>query len=208
MTIKRKTILGIAGMALAFLILAGCSKKDDNKPEEPEETKLQIEGEWNLESIDFLSTSIAWDEEVPFAPQNTIGYAPFMLSQVHGYNFRTDKTHNEELGLKLDVVQGFYTDYDDSQDLWYWNYIDDGESVEMVQVNLEFPPYDFGIHNISKIEETEKDKIELTAEVQSRKVGGTMMESDLVPVRITLVKETPVPGVDMFLNGEPFELPQ
>lgn len=196
-TINLKSILLLF---LAATITFSC-KNNGEEPEPEPEPKLKIEGEWNLESINFLDGDLKWNPNVPFNPGTSVKYGPYMYSEVKGYNFSTTKADN---GFRADVIQSFYQAGD--QVLWYWNYTDEQESFVLTQMNLQFPPYDFGIKEVKEVK-IDGDKITFGAKIASRLSGGGLNDVEYYDAELSLKKGEASTGTIVKIQGELYVLP-
>lgn len=188
-------------VVLIFTVLVTFSCKEK---EEPEPETLKIEGEWNLEKINFLDESVVWKDGVPFNKGTYFKYGPYMYSEVMGYKFGEGAV---EKGFRADVLQSFYAANPD-QVLWYWNYSEDKMSFELAQVNLQFPPYDFAFKNITNLEKSDDgNTLSFKAQVASRTVGGGVNDVEYVNVEMTLKKGEAIADTKVTILGKPFIIP-
>lgn len=204
---KKSKLFLIAGLLMAVVSFVACSSDDDNKNDTED---FSIEGEWQFKSVDFLEKEdVEWDDELDFNAGNTVKYAPYMLSEVWGYDFRASEIGE---GKKVYVMQGFYQDYDEDEVLWVWNETDEEGNFEIEQMNDQFPPYDFGIRNV-EIQEVNHggDEVVFTATIASREVGSEFTDPLLeVPVEMTWERGTPTAEneAEILIEGETFEFPE
>lgn len=193
---------------LSFMILLvfGCSKKDDVKPEDKD--VLALEGQWKFEKLDFLDNAIVWNPDVEFNASSSFGYAPVMFTGMQGFDFLTKKVAGD-LGNKFNFISEGDYNQDDTKEYWYWNYTSDKKSFEITQINPQMPPFNFAFKNISDVRMSNAgQKIVFKASLNSRKIGGGLAEMTTVPVEVTIEKGTPDADVEMFVNGQPFVMPQ
>lgn len=204
---KNGTVI-FAGLVILLTGIIGCKKeevKPSNDKTEQATSSLQIEGKWQFISINFLSNDVKWDTNVAYSPSNTFGYAPFMLKDMIGYQFLTNKVSSGE-GAKFDFIDKSGHNADPNLDSWFWNY-KGKNSFEIGQVNPEMPPYNFSVMNINNVEIVNQT-LSFNADIYSRKVGGSMLDMLIVPVEIKLVqKEIDTNTVDLLLFGTPLTLP-
>ncbi len=191
-------------MTVTLLTLFGC-KKDTNVIPSEDDT-LKIEGEWQIQKINFLDDEAKWDESLAFTSANYFGYAPAMFGGMMGFDFTTRK----ESSGKGQVFE-FVSDAafgDGSTVYWYWNYIDEGKGFEIVQINKALPPYDFSVMNIKNVKLSE-DKQELTfnAELNSRRSGKPITDKVIFPVEFTLHRGTLSNLPDIYIQGVKMEEP-
>lgn len=203
----KKTHLLLTALTMFAVLFVSCSSDDDNT--EPEEETLDVEGEWKFKEVNFLDKeTVEWDDELAFTPNNTVKYAPFMLSEVWGYDLQGKEV---EEGKRVEILQGFYTDYDEDEVLWYWNYTDEEEAFEIVQTNDQFPPYDFGIENVKNVEvQDDGETVVFEAIIKSREVGSEFTDP-LIDVPVEMTWERGVADennqVEVLIEGELFEFP-
>lgn len=210
-----KNTLMITVAFLALFATQSCQKDDNPSPDpEPEETvqKLELEGKWTIESVNFLDESANWDNAVAFTSESGLGWAPNMYGKTMGINFQTTAVNDEsntKLGSKFNFIVGEDLPLSESDTYWYWNYVDEQESFEMKQLATAILPYDFSLSNISDVKtENDGDKIVFQAKINSRKPGGEATETLQVPVEITLRKGAPTEAAAVLLKGHPFVMPE
>lgn len=201
----------IVGLALLTLFFVACSSDDDNNVSTD---GLNLEGEWQFKTMNFLDESVKWDPELDYTSANTFGYAPYMFDYAGatGMIFSSENVisdSGENLGKRFDYVLTGNFGQDPDEAYWYWNYTNDKQSFMMQQVNPSFPPHDYTISNISDVEVSQDGKrVDFKGYLKSRKVGGTMMEIEEVPVEFSLLKGAPDTAVEILIEGEPFVAPQ
>lgn len=182
---------------LAAAITLSCKEKEEPEPD----NKLSIEGEWNLEEINFLSDELNWNANVPFNSGTSVKYGPYMYTEVMGYNFSTIEV---DQGFRADVIQSFYPAGE--QVLWYWNYTNEQESFVLTQSNLQFPPYDFGIKDIKNLV-VSGNQISFEAQIASRLSGGGFNDVEYYDAELKLVKGEATTGTRVSIQGKSFMIP-
>ncbi|MBD1431367.1 hypothetical protein H8B06_00895 [Sphingobacterium sp. DN00404] len=210
-----KNTLFVTIAFLALIATQSCSKDDNPSPEpEPEETvqKIELEGMWTITSVNFLDETANWDNAVAFTSESGLGWAPNMYGKTMGINFQTTAVNDEsntKLGSKFSFIVGEDLPLSESDNYWYWNYVDEQESFEMKQLATATLPYDFSLLDISDVKtENDGDKIVFQAKINSRKPGGEATETLQVPVEISIAKGTPSAGAAILLKGHPFVMPE
>src|SRR5690554_6398702 len=61
---------------------------------QPKEETLNLQGEWAIATIEFSDSNVIVNVE---ADESSLGYAPYMYSQIKGFNFKTEKFENTEI---------------------------------------------------------------------------------------------------------------
>ncbi|MGO1786639.1 MAG: hypothetical protein ACTHZ7_06140 [Sphingobacterium sp.] len=209
-----KSIVMMFVTLLALNLLQSCKKDNNIDPNlPPDETvqKLELEGRWKIESVNFLDETVKWKEEVAFTSESRLGWAPAMYAKTMGVNFQVTEVKNtdgEKLGNKFSLIVGEDLPLSEANTYWYWNYIEDQQEFEMKQINSTEPPYDFSIMNISGIKiENDGDKVVFQAKLNSRKPGQAINETIQVPVEFILVRGVPTVEANILLKGQTFVLP-
>ena len=212
-----KKALILLMFCVAGFTFVACSS-DDNNDFISTEDNLVLEGQWQLETMDFLShEDVDWNtEEVEYSSANAFGYAPFMFTagQISGLNFghRDVVVDDEVLGSRFDYIMGGDFEapqFDPNTNYWYWNYEDDNKSFMMQQVDGPLPPHDYTMNDIRDIKvSNDGEKIEFTANLASRRVGGERGDNVLTPVRFTITKGTPTKYVEVQIDGEDYKTPE
>lgn len=189
------------GLLAISLVLASCKKDEIKKQEEG----LKLEGEWQLESVNFLTENANWDTGVEYNVPNYFGHAPSMYSLVLGFDFLTQKVAGN-LGNKLIIYNdGQEHEQDTSSDTWYWNYKNDKKGFEMIQINSDMPPYNFSILNIKDVKEKEDGKrITFKAELTSRIPGKSMTNTQLLSAEFNMKKGKAKDNAKITILNEPF----
>lgn len=210
----------IVGMA-AFLSFNSCSNDDT------EDVTIEFVGKWKLTEVNFIDENVEpWHEDTEVTSRNLLGWAPYMYSEIIGYEFHNNDYSDEEgqllgkqsvVAINLDI-----NEYADTY--WVWNEIEENKSFEITQIS-SFIPYDFSLTETSNLKASKKEGKEVlkfTTTVTS--VNQDDIKNIQIPVkrpkiqvkaRLTLermkadedyVKGEYNPAIK--LNGEPFELPE
>lgn len=189
-----------------FVMATGCKKKPDPQPT----TTLALEGEWQLESINFTDASlVTWDPAIDFTTANRFGFAPYMWSYIgmKGFSFEEKKV-KDDLGSRFVFLYDGNNGEDMSLDYWYWNYLNDKKGFEIEQINPQFPPFNYSIMDISEIkQENDGNRLTFKANMYSRKVGEAMKDIIKVPVEIKIMKAAATAFVNVLIEGESFVAP-
>lgn len=199
----------LIGFALVGFLFVSCSSDDDNT--DPSDDTLNVEGLWKFTEMNFLDEDVLWDPELEYSSANTFGYAPYMFEfgEVKGFDFGTQNVEDEEgnvLGQRFDYILGGQFGQDPDEAYWYWNYINDKDGFEAIQVNPSFPPHNYSLKDVSDVVvSNDGERMDFKGYLYSRVVGGTMAEIELTPVEFTLVKGDIDEGVDVFVTGIPIE---
>lgn len=194
---------------LTGLLFVSCSSDDDDNS--LSDDVLNLEGEWKFTKMNFLDESVLWDNGLEYTSANIFGYAPYMFeyAEVKGFNFGTVKVQDNSgnvQGDRFDYVLGEDFGQDADEGYWYWNYLNDKESFEIIQVNPSFPPHNYSLKNVSDVELSNNGtRIDFKGYLYSREVGGTMMDIVQTPVEFTLTKGDIDEGVEVFITGIPYE---
>ncbi len=194
-------ITRLTTIAFALLMIAGCSK-DKNEENEP---KGFIEGEWNLEEVNFLSSNLLLDPEIDATKGKVPYYAPFILGEVYGYDFIKTKAKGVD-GFRAIVIQNYFNAYDKEEDYWYWNYKDNNQSFELIQINPVYPPaFDFSLRNVRNVQ-LSGDVLTFVMTVESKVAEGNELSGDVqeIDVAVTLKRGKAVHGVKVYVDGEPY----
>lgn len=209
----------IVGM-VALLSFNSCSKDD------PEVT-ADFLGKWKLKEVNFIDDNVEpWHKDTEVTSGNLLNWAPYMYSEVIGYELRTNDYSNEdgELLGKRSIV-AINLDIDEYKDTyWVWNELEENESFEIKQIS-DFIPYDFSLTKTSDLKASKKegkDVLEFTTTVTSvnqddiKTIRVPMMRPKIqVKARLMLERmgandeyEKGVYQPTIKLNGEPFEVPE
>ena len=210
----------IVGMAV-LLSFNSCSKDDT------EDAVVEFEGKWKLKEVNFIDENVEpWHEDTEVTSGNLLNWAPYMYSEVIGYELRTNDYSNEdgELLGKRSIV-AINLDIDEYKDTyWVWNELEENESFEIEQIS-SFIPYDFSLTETSDLKASKKegkDVLEFTTTVTSvnqddiKTIRVPMMRPKIqVKARLMLERmgandeyEKGVYQPTIKLNGEPFEVPE
>ncbi len=210
----------IVGMA-AFLSFNSCSNDDT------EDVTIEFAGKWKLTEVNFIDENVEpWHEDTEVTSGNLLGWAPYMYSEIIGYEL-SNSDHSDEKGVLLGKksVVAINLDIDEYADTyWVWNEIEENKSFEITQIS-SFIPYDFSLTETSNLKASKKEGkevLEFTTTVTSVKqddiktIRAPMLRPKIqVEVRLTLVRmnadEDYVKGEYnpvIKLNGELFELPE
>src|SRR5690554_2354729 len=213
----------IVGM-VALLSFNSCSK-DETEVEE-EIIVAEFVGKWKLKEVNFIDENVEpWHEDTEVTSGNLLGWAPYMYSEIIGYEL-SNSDHSDEKGVLLGKksVVAINLDIDEYADTyWVWNEIEENKSFEVEQIST-FIPYDFSLTKTSDLKASKKEGkevLEFTTTVTSVKqddiktIRAPMLRPKIqVEVRLTLVRmnadEDYVKGEynpAIKLNGEPFKLP-
>lgn len=206
--------LGLSALLIGFI---SCSSSDNDDFISTED-QLVLDGQWQLETMDFQNAEdVAWKDGVLFSGQTAFGYAPYMFAagDISGFLFGrhevTAKGDNDEvLGSRFDYVMGGFTppQFDENTNYWYWNYTKDGASFEIQQVEGPLPPHDYSLYDIRDIKISDEGKtIEFTADLTTRIVGADRGENRKTPVRFKITKGTPSKFVEVYIDGERYTIP-
>src|SRR5699024_3965692 len=204
-------IFMISLILMGMLTVVSCSSDDDDNIADD---GLNLEGNWQFDTMDFLDDSVEWDPEIEYTSANTFGYAPYMFEYagVKGFIFGTEAVEGltgEIVGKRFDYVLTGEFGQDPDEAYWYWNYEEEGESFSMAQVNPSFPPHDYSINEITEVEISESgNKLEFKGTLKTREVGGSMSDMYQVPVAFSLTKGEPTENVEILIQGEPFTAPE
>lgn len=189
-------------MAVIMLAAMSACKKDSVI-----DTSLKVEGQWQIDSINFLSDSAQWDRTVEFTEGNYFGYAPAMFGGMQGFDFITTTTSGGE-GKKFNFIEDGSGHLTEGVTYWYWNLIEGGKGLEIEQINKSLPPFDFSIMNITNIvQSADGKKLTFRAEVNSRLSGKSLAKMVIIPVEFTLTKATPSTFPTILINGVVMEDP-
>lgn len=203
---------GLVAM-LAFITMPSCKKDKVEPGVPPEETvaKLELDGRWKIETVNFLDEAVKWKEEVKFTSESGLGWAPGMYAKVMGINFQITAVNNEggtKLGNKFSYIVGEELPLKETDTYWYWNYKDEQKNFEMKQINTTVLPYDFSILDITDLKiENNGDKVVFKANVNSRKPGEAITDNIKTPVEITLTRGVPSATANIRLKGQIFVMP-
>lgn len=193
-------ILSLLTLTVAF---TAC-KKDEVEPKD--ENNLKIEGNWQIESMNFLDDIVLWNDDIEFNVQNYMGWSPAMFQKMWGMDFQTTKTEDKE-GYRLVYKEDWGYFNNPEKDYWYWNHKDDGNSFEVQQINTQMPPIDFSIKQVKNIEILNDGKeIRFGATVKSRISGESLAEATSVNIEMILKKKTPSYEPEILFKGEPFPM--
>lgn len=208
----------ILGMA-ALLSFNSCSKDDT-------EVTADFLRKWKLTEVNFIDDNVEpWDEDTEATSGNLLGWAPYMYSEIIGYELSNIDYSEEGVLLGKKSVVAINLDIDEYGDTyWVWNEIEENESFEIEQIS-DFIPYNFSLTKTSDLKvskKEDKEVLEFTTTVTSvnqddiKTIRVPMMRPKIqVEVRLTLermgaddkyVKGEHNPIIK--LNGEPFELPE
>jgi len=208
----------ILGMA-ALLSFNSCSKDDT-------EVTADFLGKWKLTEVNFIDDNVEpWHEDTEATSGNLLGWAPYMYSEIIGYELSNIDYSEEGVLLGKKSVVAINLDIDEYGDTyWVWNEIEENESFEIEQIS-DFIPYNFSLTKTSDLKvskKEDKEVLEFTTTVTSvnqddiKTIRVPMMRPKIqVEVRLTLermgaddkyVKGEHNPIIK--LNGEPFELPE
>ena len=209
----------IVGM-VALLSFNSCTEED------PDDVTIEFAGKWKLTEVNFIDENVEpWHEDTEATSGNLLGWAPYMYSEIIGYEL-SNSDHSDEEGVLLGKksVVAINLDIDEYGDTyWVWNEIEENKSFEITQIS-SFIPYDFSLTETSDLKVSKKegkDVLEFTTTVTSvnqddiKKIPAPMLRPKIqVEVRLTLVRmnadEEYVKGEYnpvIKLNGEPFQLP-
>lgn len=210
----------ILGM-VALLSFNACSKDD------AEDATVEFVGKWKLKEVDFIDDQVEpWHEDTEANSGNLLGWAPYMYSEIIGYEFHNNDYSDEEGQLlgKQSVV-AINLNFDEREKVyWVWNEIKENESFEIKQIS-SFMPYNFSLAETSDLKVSRKDGkdvLEFTTTVSS--VNQDDIKNIQIPMRRPVIQvkarltlermkadEEYVKGVyqpALKLNGETFELPE
>lgn len=200
-----KKIQILVMICLAVFTLSSCSS-DDNDTVQPDEGIL--EGEWQLTKMDYLEDSAVWDDDVEYNSSTAFGYSPFMFRYggVKGFVFGQKEVIDEAgnfLGRQFDYVLDLKTGQDEDEAYWYWNYTDNGNAFEAIQINPNWPPHDYSITDVADVK-VEGNQVKFEANLYSRIPGGE--RGDVVKTRVafTMIKAEAINNVEVYIQGEPF----
>ena len=197
---KNLKFLVVLSMLLG-VALVSC-KKDEVAPKE--ET-LNLKGEWAIATIEFSDSNVIENAE---ADSSSLGYAPYMYSQIKGINFKTEKFENTEIdGYNASYYGVEGTPFEDllADNHWYWNYLDNKNSFEMIQANTGYPPYDFSISNV-EILVLNANNVTFTAEINTKKVDKSYMKdkTGFTKAKFKITKGVPTKNTKIYVGGDLF----
>lgn len=199
----KKNILFLT-LSLGLIISAVSCKKDEVEPSKKEST-LNLKGKWAIQTIEFSDNNVVENVE---EDSTSLGYAPYMYSQIRGLNFKTGKFDDTEIdGYNASYfgVEGTPFEQLLTENYWYWNYLDNKKSFEMIQANTSFPPYNFSISNV-KIITNNGDNVTFTAEINTKKVDKSYMldKTEFTTGKFKITKGTPTKNTKIYVGGNLF----
>ena len=214
----------IVGMSV-LLSFNSCSKDDTDVEEEV--IDAEFVGKWKLKEVNFIDENVEpWHEDTEVSSGNLLGWAPYMYSEIIGYELRTNEQSDEGgdfIGRQSVVVINLpFDEYE--KVYWVWNESEENESFEIEQIS-SFMPYDFSLTETSDLKASKKggkEIMEFTTTVTSvdqnsiKRIPVFVMRPKIqVKVRLTLERmgandkyEKGVYQPTIKLDGEAFELPE
>jgi len=209
----------ILGM-VALLSFNSCSKDDT-------EVTADFFGKWKLKEVNFIDDQVeTWHTDTDSTSGNLLGWAPYMYSQVIGYELLSVEKYDEKndfIGNKsVVVVKWPMNEYE--EDYWVWNEVEKNKTIKIEQIS-NYMPYDFSFtetYDLKKSINEGKDVLEFTTTVTSVEQGKinsypnfTTRPTIQVKAGLTLERMTAdeeyekgVYQPTIKLNGKPFELPE
>src|SRR5690554_2076466 len=200
---KNLKFLVVLSMLLG-VALVSC-KKDEVAPKETEQAVLKMNGEWAIATIEFSDSNVIENVETD---ESSLGYAPYMYSQIKGVNFKTEKFENTEIdGYNASYFGVEGTPFEDllSDNHWYWNYLDNKNSFEMIQANTSYPPYNFSISNVEILSHN-GNNVNFTADVNTKQVNKPYMldKTGFTKAKFKITKGVPTKNTKIYVGGDLF----
>lgn len=194
---KKYNLFFILVLTLA-VTLSSCIKDDV----QPKGETLNLKGEWAIKTIEFSEDNVIENVETD---STSLGYAPYMYSQIKGINFKTEKFDNTEInGYNASYFGVEGTSFESllADNHWYWNYLDNKKSFEMIQANTSYPPYNFSISNV-EILVNNGDNVTFSADVNTKKVDKSYMadKTGFTRAKFKITKGAPTKNTKIYVDG-------